>query len=154
MSGVREQEKELRFTRARQAVVFWVVAAMSAMAVVTVVVVSLERAENPRLPHPAWALIPLAICGLAVRLAIRLTRHAYLILTPLGVDVFPFFRPEKGMRTVFWNEIDSFEADGCRLTLHFNAERTAGLHLSLRPIPGGRRSLLVEALRGRLGENG
>lgn len=151
MPEVREREKELRFTRSGQAVVFWIAAAVCAAACVTLITVSFYRHENPRLPHPAWALLPLVASFALTRLALRLTRHAYLILTPLGIDVFPFFRPEHGMQTVFWSEIHdvAVEEGGMRLTLHFNAEKSAGIHLSLRPIEGQRRELLILAVQGR-----
>jgi hypothetical protein len=75
-----------------------------------------------------------------------------LILTPLGIEVFPFFRPANGMRLVMWQEIHAAEVDGdlTLLTLHHNAERTSGVHLSLKPIPAEKLPLLVQALAGRL----
>jgi hypothetical protein len=154
MPEVSEREKELRFTRSGQAVVFWIAAAVFAAACVILVSVSFHRHENLRLPHPAWALVPLCVSYLMARLACRLTRHAYLILTPLGIEVFPFFRPASGMQSVFWGEIHAMEADEKMkwLTLHFNAEKSAGIHLSLRPVEGTRRELLVRAVRGRLKE--
>jgi hypothetical protein len=36
------------------------------------------------------------------------------------------------------------------LTLHFSAEKTAGIHLALSPIAKDRRELLAKAIRGRL----
>jgi hypothetical protein len=152
MPEVREKEKELRFTRSGQAVVFWIAAAVFAAACVVLVSVSVHRGDNPRLPHPGWALLPLGASYVVARLALRLTRHAYVILTPLGIEVFPFFRPASGMQTVFWGEIHAVEADeeSRRLSLHFNAEKSAGIHLSLRPVDAKRRALLIRAVRGRL----
>jgi hypothetical protein len=152
MPEVREREKELRFTRAGQAVVFWVVAAVFAAAVVILVSVSFHRVDNPKLPHPAWAMVPMCFAIGLGRLAYRLTRHAYLILTPLGIEVFPFFRPASGMQSVFWSEIFAVDADEQMkwLTLHFNSERSAGIHLSLLPVEAKRRELLITAVRGRV----
>lgn len=156
MSGGKVQEpgKELRFTRAGQAVPFWMLAAVLAMAGITLLAVSVYRPDNPRLPHGAWALLPFALAAASVRLALHLTRHAYLILSPLGIEIFPFFRPAKGMHMVLWQEIDSAEVDekNTRLTLHFNAEKTAGLHLTLRPVIAGKRELLARAVTGRIAE--
>ncbi len=153
MPEVRESEKELRFTRSGQAVLFWIAAAVFAAAFVILVSVSFHRGDNPRLPHVAWALLPLIASYAVARLALRLTRHAYLILTPLGIEVFPFFRPASGMQSVFWSEIHSVDADekGTQLTLHFNAEKSAGIHLSLRPVEAKRRELLIRAVQGRMG---
>jgi hypothetical protein len=82
----------------------------------------------------------------------HLTRHAYLILTPMGLEIFPFFRPAKRMQMVFWQEISDAEIDEREkwLTLHFNDERTAGMHLSLSPVRKKLRELLAKAVLGRL----
>jgi hypothetical protein len=152
MPSVRQQEKELRFTRSGQAVLFWILAAMCGMAGLTLLVTSAYRGENEALPHAAWALIPiLAACGL-VGWAVRLTKHAYLILTPLGVDIFPLFRASTLMRTVWWEEIHSFDVEGHWATLHHNAERTAGVRFSLRPVAPSRRPLLIRAMESRVND--
>lgn len=149
--GIQEPEKELRFTRSGQAVPFWILAAVFAAAALTLLATSVYRDINPHLPHPAWALAPLGIAALAARLAIRLTRHAYLILTPLGIEIFPFFRPAAGMRLVTWQEIHSAELDQAlaRLTLHHDAARSSGIHLSLKPVRADRRPLLARAILSR-----
>lgn len=152
---VQTPEKEVRFTRSGQAVGFWLAAAMLAMAAVTLFATSFYRAENPALPHPAWALAPLCGSLILSRLAWKLTRHAYLILTPLGIEIFPFFRPADGMRLIAWQEVDSAVTNPAltRMTLHHNPEKTSGIHLSLRPIRADRRSLLASAVAQRLRQN-
>lgn len=149
---VQSPEKELRFTRSGQAQHFWVAAAVLASVGITVLATSIYREINPRLPHPAWALLPLALAGVMARLAVGMTRHAYLILTPLGIEIFPFFRPAEGMRLVLWQEVDHAEVDenATRLTLHHDAGKTSGIHLSLTPIRADRRTLLAKAVLGRL----
>jgi hypothetical protein len=149
-SNIQSPEQELRFTRSGQAAVFWLAGAVLGAAAVTLAATSFYRDINPYLPHPAWALAPLAAATACARLAWRLTRHAYLILTPIGIEIFPFLRPAAGMNLVAWQEIAAMEADGKRLTLHHNAEKTSGIHLSLRPIRGDRRELLVKAVAGRI----
>jgi hypothetical protein len=153
MAGkVQIAEKELRFTRSGQAAGFWVASAVAAAAAITLLATSIYRDINPFLPHPAWALVPLGLSGVAAKYALSLTRHAYLILTPLGIEIFPFFRPAEGMRLVVWQEVKSAELDEklTRLTLHHNAEKSSGIHLSLKPIRKDRRSLLAKAVIGRL----
>jgi hypothetical protein len=149
---VAEPHKELRFTRANQALPFWLLGAVSAAAAVTLFTVGLHRDENPDLPHPGWASLPALACWGSLRLAIHCTRHAYLILSPLGVEIFPFFRPIRGMQVIRWTEIQQLDAGPHHLTLHFDPDRTAGVHLTLRPIPKTRRPLLVEALQRRLAQ--
>ncbi len=92
----------------------------------------------------------------SIRLAINLTRHAYLILTPLGIEIFPFFRPAAGMTLVAWQEVAAAEVDAAitRLTLHYDAAKTSGIHLSLRPVRTDRRDLLAKAVIGRVGAVG
>jgi hypothetical protein len=149
---IQSPEKELRFTRSGQAGLFWMVAAVSATVGITMLATSIYRDINPDLPHPAWAAVPLVLALVMARVAVWLTRHAYLILTPLGIEIFPFFRPAAGMRLVTWQEIHQAEVDGkfTRLTLHHDPEKTSGIHLSLTPIRADRRSLLAKAVLGRL----
>ena len=155
-AGVQSPEKELRFTRSGQAALFWVVSAVCAAVAITLAATSIYRNSNPELPHPAWLLVPLALAVLAARLAVRLTRHAYLILTPLGIEIFPFLRPASGMRLVVWQEVAAAEVNArtTRLTLHRDTARTSGIHLSLRPIRADRRELLAMAVIGRVAGGG
>lgn len=150
---VAEPQKELRFTRAGQALPFWLAGAMLLACALILISVSFHRADHPALPHPAWAALPLGLAWACLRTAHRCTRHAYLILTPLGLEIFPFLRPEKNLQVLYWSEITDASFSGDRLTLHFNAEHSAGIHLSLRPIPKARRPLLRRALEGRLENN-
>ncbi|BCX47660.1 hypothetical protein HAHE_15680 [Haloferula helveola] len=147
---VVEPHKELRFTRAAQAVPFWIGAAVTAGIAIVLISISFHRVDNPALPHPAWSLIPLALCWICMRLALHCTRHAYLILSPLGVEIFPFFRPVSGMRMIPWGEIDSVEVGKHIATLHFDPDQNSGIHLELSPIPKNRRPLLAKALKGRI----
>jgi hypothetical protein len=149
---VAAPEKELRFTRSGQALGFWF-AAMALVAVaVAIAVAGSGRLTEPDRLHPAWAALPLVAAWALARLAMRMTRHAYLILTPIGIEVFPFFRPADQMRVITWSEIDDAEADPRlrRLTLHFDAGKTSGIHLTLRPLREPLRPLLVEAVLGRV----
>jgi hypothetical protein len=153
MAGkIQSPEKELRFTRAGQSIAFWLVAAVLIGAGIILAVTALCRDLNPRLPHPAWAILPILLAAAPVKLAIHLTRHAYLILTPLGIEIFPFFRASQGMQLIMWQEIATAEVNAAatQLTLHRNFEKSSGIHLSLWPISKHRRSLLAKAVIGRL----
>jgi hypothetical protein len=151
-SNIQSPQQELRFTRSGQAAGFWLASAILAAAALTLAATSFYRGINPDLPHPAWALAPLMAAIGAARLAWRLTRHAYLILTPIGIEIFPFLRPAAGMQLVAWQEIESMETDAAmkRLTLHRDAAKTSGIHLSLRPVRPDRRALLARAVEGRV----
>ncbi len=149
---IQSPEKELRFTRSGQATLFWLAAAVLVSVAVTLLATAYYRDINPAVPHPLWAVLPAAFAAFMVNTAIQLTRHAYLILTPLGIEIFPFFRPANGMRLVTWQEIAAAEVDEnlTRLTLHHDAGKTSGIHLSLRPISKERRTLLAKAVIGRV----
>ncbi|MEM1084854.1 MAG: hypothetical protein AAGI48_12150 [Verrucomicrobiota bacterium] len=148
--AVAEPHKELRFTRAAQAVPFWIAGAVLAAAAIVLVVIGFYRRDHPALPHPAWALLPLTLAWLCLRIALRCTKHAYLILSPLGVEVFPFFKPVSGMQMIPWGQITEVEVGRHLITLHFAEDQSSGIHLSLSPIPKSRRPLLAKALQGRL----
>lgn len=152
VAKIQSPEKELRFTRSGQAVTFWILAAVLVATSVTLLATAIYRDINPEVPHPVWALIPLLLAAVLVRMAMQLTRHAYLILTPLGIEIFPFFRPAIGMRLVTWQEVVAAEVDEklTRLTLHHNSEKSSGIHLSLTPIRADRRCLLAKAVIGRV----
>lgn len=155
MTGsIAAEEKELRFTRSGQAPVFWLLAAVAFSTATTLLATAAYRDVNPALPHPAWALLPLVSAMGALRLAVHLTRHAYLILSPVGIEVFPFFRPAANMEVFPWGGISDAEMDAGKrmLTLHFNAEKTSGVHLSLAPIRRDRRAFLEKAVLGRIGK--
>lgn len=147
-------EKELRFTRSGQAIWFWLGTLLLVAFSIVIFIASSGRLTEPDRIHPAWAIAPLVLAWLSTRLALRLTRHAYLILTPLGIEIFPFFKPAQGMQMVGWGEIADAETDKTlhQLTLHFTAEKTSGIHLSLRPIREDLRPLLTKAILTRIRE--
>ena len=149
---VSEPQKELRFTRSGQGLTFCIVGAVFVGIGVIVLATGLYRDINPELPHPAWSLLSFLLAAVAFWIARHLTRHAYLILTPLGFEIFPFFRPAQGMQLVMWQQVAAAEFDEKRrwMTLHYNDERTAGIHLSLRPIRRKLRELLITAVLGRV----
>ena len=154
MPSVQSPEKELRFTRSGQAVVFCMLGAVSIGAALTLGLSSLYRDVNPDVPHPAWMLLPLVAAVFFLRMAVRMARHAYLILTPMGVEIFPLWRPEQGMRLVLWQEIDAVEFDDrlTLMTLHFDTAKSFGVHVSLRPLGAKLREALAMAVRGRVGK--
>lgn len=147
---VAEPHKELRFTRAGQAAGFWIGAAVAAMAGLVFLLLIPYRSENPELPHPAWSSIPITLALVLARLAWHCSRHAYILLSPIGIEIFPFFRPGTNLQVVPWAQIADAEIDDSRLTLHFNPEKTSGIHLSLAPLSRTARPLLAAAIRGRM----
>jgi len=147
---VAEPQKELRFTRAGQALIFGIAAAVCVTVGLVFFSVAPYRADIPELPHPAWGFVPIGIAMLLAWLAVHCAKHAYLLLSPIGVEIFPFFRPATNMQVIPWAQIAAADIDDSRLTLHFSAEKTSGIHLSLSPIAKDRRELLARAIQGRI----
>jgi hypothetical protein len=144
--------KEIRFTRAGQAAPLWAGAAACLTAALALVLLRWLPGAPEEGPPAAWALLPALSTWILARLAIHCTRHAYLILTPLGLEIFPLLRPATRMQLVAWQQIDHVECIDSRLTLHFNREKSSGVHLSLRPLRRDQRALLTLALAGRCGD--
>ena len=89
--------------------------------------------------------------ALFFRLAFRCARHAYIILTPLGIEIFPFFNSRENLQVLYWSQIaDSELNDRNELVIHFNEEQTSGVVASLAPITPSRRILLERAIKGRM----
>lgn len=96
------------------------------------------------------AAVPFALAIIAILTAIHCARHAYLILTPLGIEIFPFFKPEKTMQLITWGEVQHAEISSNKklLSLHFNSEKTSGIIITLSPILAAQRQLLHHAITG------
>jgi len=148
--AVAEPEKELRFTRARQAGVFYGLAAVILTAGMTLLALSIQNWGLVALLKAWWwlGLLALLVCFGLLRLAIGCTRHAYIILSPLGVEIFPFFRAKKNLQVIYWSQLADAEVKDGQLLLHFTAEKSSGVIASLKPIPAGRRVLLEKAVAG------
>ncbi len=149
---VAEPEKELRFTRAAQAPLFYLLAIISFCVAMAFFILSTQNwSTSPLLPGWWWVCFPtLILFVIFLRLGMRCSRHAYILLTPLGVEVFPFFKPEKNLQVIYWSEIADAEVqlEKCQLTLHYNQEKTGGVVVTLKPILPAQRELLATAVNG------
>jgi len=154
---VLNPEKELRFTRSRQAMGFALLAAMcigAAFTILTIVIyTSSVEIESPI--DPLWSILPFALaipCGWA---ALFLASHAYILLTPLGIEIFPLWRPATNLRIVYWAEIGKITIDDAHqlLVIDFK-EGGGGIVLTLNPIRKPARELLRHAIKGRAEQRG
>jgi len=151
--SVAEPEKELRFTRAAQAPIFYGVSVIFCAATMALFMFSTQDwgTDPPLLEGWFWLCLPGLILTFGFfRVGLRCTRHAYLILSPLGIEIFPFIKPEKNLQIIYWSEVvgADFSADSKRMILHFNEEKKSGVVVSLMPIPAARRGLLEKAVLG------
>lgn len=150
---VQNPEKELRFTRVRQARVFFVLAACHFIAIILLLCASFlpEPYGGHELRSHLWLIFPLGVAGYFLfKIALHCTKHAYIILTPLGIEIFPLIQPRKNLRLLYWTEIVDFEVKQHRIILHTNADKTTGVILSLSPISPQIRPSLHHAIQGKI----
>ena len=146
---ISEPHKELRFTRGSQASLFAMLAAISGGASVAIVILNLLL-EDP-LVSWWWVLVPLPPAFICSRLCLHCIRHAYLILTPLGIEIFPFFKPQENLQILYWSQISDAEVNEHEeLVIHLNEDQTSGVVASLSPLLPVRRKLLAHAIAGRM----
>jgi len=153
--SIAEPEKELRFTRAAQGGVFFACSAVIfAMTVAVFILSTLGWGNSEPLLQGWWwlSLVGMVLCFILMRLGLRCARHAYIILNPLGVEIFPFFKAKDNLQIIYWSQVADaeFPLGAKRLVLHFTEEKNSGVVASLRPIPASRRHLLEEAIMGVL----
>jgi len=153
MGKVLDPEKELRFTRLTQALIFALCAAVclaiGVTLVTTLITVQVVYGSLEETPFPVWLgwtpWVPLGAFGW---LAWHCIRHPYLILSPIGVEIFPFWRPVHHFQVVEWGRIALLEWHEQELTMHYSTEKTSGVVLSLAPLNKKSRILLKQALEG------
>jgi hypothetical protein len=140
--------KELRFTRARQAVTF-VIAGVVLLGVAGALYY-LWWWHRP--DRPGWmglaVLVPMVLSWASLRTAARLARHAYLLLSPIGIEIFPFFRPAQNMQLVSWTEIQHAEVTPGHRLLKLDLTGGGGIFLTLAPLRPAARALLAKAIAG------
>ena len=149
--AIAEPEKELRFTRAHQARVFYGLSVITFAASMAIFILATQDwgMGGPLLKGWWWLCLPgLLLCYLMLRLGLRCTRHAYIILSPLGVEIFPFFRARNNLQVIYWSQLADAEVKDGQLFLHFTAEKSSGVIASLKPIPAERRLMLEKAVVG------
>jgi hypothetical protein len=137
--------KELRFTRSAQAVHF------TAAAIVALCLsfagFSLAfwpwHADGSAFFSAWWpALLPLPLVLVFLWLALYCTSHAYIILSPVGIEIFPLWFPTENFRLVPWTHVD-FPPVGSG----------GGIILSLSPLRHRQRELLWHAIERRFQDN-
>ena len=85
-----------------------------------------------------------------LRTAASMTRHAYLLLSPVGVEIFPFWKPVDNFQLLPWGTIAAgeFSPDDRWLTLTLAGYDDVKVILTLDPIPPKARPLLKKAILG------
>ena len=153
--SIAEPEKELRFTRGAQAMTFFALAVVVFALTLALFILSTQDwgMEEPLLTGWWWVCFPgLFSCYALFWLGLYCNRHAYIILSPLGVEVFPFLKASQNLRVVYWSQVADveFPVGDNQMVLHFTEEKKSGIIASLKPIPGKKRHLLEKAVQGVL----
>ncbi|MEM7383820.1 MAG: hypothetical protein AAF514_02650 [Verrucomicrobiota bacterium] len=158
MKGPRKPqapEKEIRFTRAGQGFLFAAIGVLFfCLAGGWAVLANSYRIWGPAIATTVtsqWPALVLALVGGAFLWgAVFLTRHAYLIFTPLGIELFPFWRPSKNFAVFYWSELEEIELEPEKhlLTLRRKGEDEAHVFISTRPLSGRSRDLLSQTVDG------
>jgi len=91
----------------------------------------------------------LTVLFFSVRMARRCLKRAYLIFSPVGVEIFPWKKPEQNLDVVMWAEINHMEVKNEYLYLHFNPQKTAGKVISLKPILKRQHALIQRIVEER-----
>jgi len=153
---VAEPEKEVRFTRSAQASTFFILAVLCIM-------LGVGTLFNEFINWGPWhadfkaywwlSLIPVIPAMVFFHIGVHCIRHAYIILTPMGVEIFPFWKPEKNLQVIFWSDIHLTEFKDQKMTLHYNKDKTSGAVISLKPISKKLHHLLEKAVKARTLEN-
>lgn len=148
---IAEPEKELRFTRSRQAPLFFGLGVVAFAASLALFILSTQDwgMQAPLLDGWWWLCVPgMLLCYGMLRLGLRCTRNAYIILSPLGVEIFPFFKARENLQVIYWSQVADAEVKDNKLLLHFSVEKKSGVIASLAPISHVRRLFLEKAVIG------
>ncbi len=143
------KDRELRFTRNRLGAILTVVGVVLLMIAVFFQITGYDTI-TPYLLAPLWvmqlcAAIPALICLYA---GWRCLRYAALIVTPLGLEVMPFFNARETMSWFVWQQIRTIELRDGMLILDIIEELP--VNISLSGLTPNSRALLMHALEQRL----
>jgi hypothetical protein len=152
--GKEKPFQELRFTRSRQAVTFSTAGAVFLAIFIWLGVLLWWRVSV--WTQWLWLLLPALAAAGCFRLAVHLTRHAFLLLSPIGIEIFPFFRPAQQMQLFSWGEIAHAEVtEGDRLLiLTLAGYSDSKVIIGLDPIPKRTLPLLRRAVEGVMERRG
>ena len=139
---------ELRFTRSRQAVVSLAWGLGCLLLSLGLFILHFQRFTHP--PALGWGFVPLLPGMLFLWLAWHQLRHPFLVLTRIGVEIYPFFLPARNMHLLLWQQISQSEiiADPPQLILTRADATDAKIFITLAPLVPRQRALLQTALVG------
>ena len=139
---------ELRFTRSRQAVVSLAWGLGCLLLSLGLFILHFQRFTHP--PALGWGFVPLLPAALFLWLAWHQLRHPFLVLTRIGIEIYPFFLPARNMHLLLWQQISHSEiiAEPPQLILTRADAADAKIFITLAPLVPRQRELLHTALSG------
>ena len=150
---ITEPEKELRFTRARQALTF-ILLGGAFLCVASWIWISdalvNDSSDSVDLLRIIITLILFSLSLICIWVAVNCVRHAFIILTPLGIELFPFWFPSKNLQVIYWTEIDNALVTEDMKTLQIQCQGGAKVFVALAPITVDRLPYLKRAIEGRM----
>lgn len=151
---ISQPAKELRFTRTRQALTFVTLGVLLVCAAIGIWIKAMPMLGNaageaPVISSPWWAALPLLPAAWCFWTAAHCARHAFVILTPLGIELFPFLFPTKNMRALYWSEITAASVGDDLQNLIIELNGGGKVFVALTPIAKNARPLLKRAIEGR-----
>ena len=139
---------ELRFTRSRQAVVSLAWGLGCLLLSLGIFILHYQRFTHP--PAFFWGFVPLLPGTLCFWLAWHQLRHPFLVLTRIGIEIYPFFLPARNMHLLLWQQISRSEiiSEPPQLILTRADATDAKIFITLAPLVPRQRELLQTALAG------
>lgn len=143
---------EVRFTRNAQAVTFFLLSLAFGCAGMALYLLSLKWSENtePVLDASWYGLLVLPFVVGFAWWGMRLAKHAFLLFTPLGIELFPFWRPSKNLQVFYWSEVEEIDLQegGRFLHLVLKSEGDCQVFIATDPLNKASRALLERTVTG------
>ncbi|HUF61864.1 MAG TPA: hypothetical protein VMN36_07295 [Verrucomicrobiales bacterium] len=142
---------EIRFTRSKQAGMFFGAALLFFWVSVALLLLALPgwtRTAPPVLNTSGYAILPLPLAALLAWAGVHLARHAYIVFSTVGVELYPFWFPSRNMQVLFWPEIEKLELEAGGNTLVVRLPEERAVFVSLAPLSRPARTLLAHAVAG------
>ena len=146
--------QEIRFTRNAQAIHFFILALIFVCVGISLYCLSLDlwKTQEPVVDAPWYGLLTLPFIGLFVWIGTRLARHAYMIFSPIGIEIFPLFFPSKHMQVLYWQEIEDValtpDAKMLEVTLLSAADHEQKVFIATAPMRPMSRALFAKTIAG------
>lgn len=145
-------QQEIRFTRNAQAAHFFVLALVFLCVGMALYFLSLDlwKTEGPVFEQSWYGLLMLPLVGLAIWAGVHLAKHAYMIFSPVGIELFPFFHPSKNMQVLYWQEVEdlAITPDGKMLEVTLLSEGEHKIFIATAPMRQNSRELLAKTIDG------